>query len=201
MDSSTILYLQDEAKLDAVITILKSIDNIDNIDNIRIEQSPKMKELKSIITTPEKNTTITTRMLFDAWKMADFRAGFHDPVHHVNGFIFAFNRFRVGISHEDYINKTGRVSMFIYISKDILESIRNDNKHMTQKEITDTNRRCDRIFGSTKPFWQYSKLKFIDFDDCWIHNLQPFLEWCDNHKAEELLQFIDFDEKITIVHY
>jgi hypothetical protein len=45
------------------------------------------------------------------------------------------------------------------------------------------------------------ELKFIDFDDCDIRDLQPFLEWCDNHNAEELLQFIDFDEKINIVHY
>ena len=184
MDHSTVLYLQDEAKLDTVITILKTIDNF---DNIRIKQSPKMTELKSIITTPEKNTTITTRMLFDAWKMADLRSGFHDPVHHINGFIFVFNRFRNGISPEDYINKDGRISMSIHIPKDILE-------------ITDINMRFDRIFGSNKPFWQYSKLKFIDFDDCRIKNLQPFLEWCDNHNAEELLQFIDFDEKITIVH-
>ncbi len=194
MDFKTIQYLQDEAKLDAIITILKTIDNI----NYR--QSPKMNELKSIITTPEKNTTITTRMIFDAWKMADLRKGFHDPVHHVNGFIFAFGRFRDGISPEDYINKTGRVSMSIKFSKDILESIRNDYKYIPE-EIIYTNVRCDHIFMYSKPFWEYSKLKFIDFDDCDIRDLQPFLEWCDNHNAEELLQFIDFDEKINIVHY
>jgi hypothetical protein len=113
MDHSTVLYLQDEAKLDTIITILKTIGNI---DNICIKQSLKMTELRNIIYRDLKQT-ITTRMLFDAWKMADLRKGFHDPVHHVNGYIFVFNRFRNGISPEDYINKDERISMSIHISK------------------------------------------------------------------------------------
>jgi len=180
-------YLQDEGKLDAVITILKTIKNID----MHYKQSTKIEEIKRLLDKDiseniSKNIfSITTRMLFDSWKLGDLRKGFHDNVNHFNGWIFVLNRFRNGISPEDYHNKDGRVSMMIYISKRILE---NKYPNMTMIEIADKSRAFDRLFVLCSKFWIYSKLKFIDFDDCRISELKPFLEWCDLHSAGEILE-------------
>ena len=183
-------YLQDEGKLDAVITILKTIKNID----MHYKQSTKIEEIKRLLDkdiseNTSENTfknifSITTRMLFDSWKLGDLRKGFHDNVNHFNGWIFVLNRFRTGISSEDYHNKDGRISMMIYISKRILE---NKYPNMIMIEIADKSRAFDRLFSLGSKFWIYSKLKFIDFDDCCISELKPFLEWCDLHNAEEIL--------------
>lgn len=183
-------YLQDEGKLDAVITILKTIKNID----MHYKQSTKIEEIKRLLdkdisentseNTSKNIFSITTRMLFDSWKLGDLRKGVHDNVNHFNGWIFVLNRFRNGISPEDYHNKDGRISMMIYISKRILE---NKYPNMTMIEIADKSRAFDRLFSLSSKFWIYSKLKFIDFDDCRISELKPFLEWCDLHKAEEFL--------------
>jgi hypothetical protein len=169
-----------DGKFDAIISILETMDSIESC------HLDKINKIKTLICIPEIQTTITTKMLFDAWKMKIFVKEFHDPVHHVNGWIFIINRFRNDISQEEYRNKDGRVSINIYISKDILEGI-NDDRFRTQEQITKEYFEFDKNFGSGKPFWKYSKLKFIDFDDCYISDLQPFLEWCDNHKAIELL--------------
>ena len=171
-------------KLDAIIAILESIDDRTNLP------PEKITKIKLLINQPEPKTSITPSMIFDAWKMADLRPKFHDVITHNNGWVFSLNRFRNGISPEEDILKDGRISMNIYIARYILENKYNTLDHfnsINNDKIDMAYFNFDHKFRSSGPFWKYSKLKFIDFDDCNIQDLQPFLEWCDNHKAEELL--------------
>ena len=166
-------------KIDAVISILETIEDK---STLLPEQITKIKLLINLHDTPPN---ITANMLFDAWKMADLRPEFHDVLEHRNGWVFTFNRFRNGISKEEYHRKDARISMNIYIAKHILE-----NKYDTPDEIELVYKKFDNKFISNSSFWDYSKLKYIDFDDCYIQDLEPFLKWCDYHKAEELLDLL-----------
>lgn len=117
---------------------------------------------------------ITPNNLYDIWKNEINIRIIRIPIKHKNGWLFQLGKFR----DDNYPDKkNGRVRMNILIDPEY----NNQMADLILNLIPNFNLYKD------SPFWKYSGLDYIDFDDCWIQSLQPFLTWCDHHNPDELI--------------
>lgn len=110
---------------------------------------------------------MTPEKLYDAW----IQSKCCHSVTNERGWVFELGKFR----DDKYVR------MFIKFDKDTV-------KKDTGAYITTDPQMFDSYFYRGKPFWCYSKLDFIDFDDCHIDSLSEFLNWCAFHSPIEVLE-------------
>ena len=123
---------------------------------------------KELAERPTQN--ITPNNLYDIWKNEINIRIVRIPIKHKNGWLFQLGKFR----DDNYpAEKNGRVRMHVKIDPEY-------NK-LNSNQIPNFN------LYSDSPFWKYSGLDYIDFDDCYIQSLQQFLNWCDHHYPDELM--------------
>ena len=189
------------AKLDKVIEILESMENY------HPEFVDYYKRYRIIELINREVSSITTNSLFLRFYLKTFHSIANSAVaatnpfgniylEHKNGWIFTLHKFLATPTNNDIFHRNGHISMSVSLSEKILLSRCNINIDINidgmekQKQLEIQSYSFADKINKDGIFWKYSKLDYIDFDNCYTLELKHFLIWCDKHRSEEILDLV-----------